>query len=81
MFVEISVRVMGPHEIIFPDEKLCLMSVLNYRGGSSIVAVFRSCWQYGVNTVWDFLEKLVFVLYSVSHEIYDVFACLVKIIF
>ena len=29
MSVEISVRVMGPHEIMFPDEKLCLMSVLN----------------------------------------------------
>ena len=27
--VENSVRVMGPHEKIFPDEKLCLMSVLN----------------------------------------------------
>ena len=29
MSVEISVRVMGPHEMIFSDEKLCLMSVLN----------------------------------------------------
>ena len=27
--IEISVRVIGPHEIIFPDEKLCLMPVLN----------------------------------------------------
>ena len=29
MSVEISVRVMGPHEIIFSDEKFCVMSVLN----------------------------------------------------
>ena len=27
--IEIPVRVIGPHEIIFPDEKLCLMPVLN----------------------------------------------------
>ena len=30
-------RVIGPHEIIFPDEKLCLMPVLN---GLSLCLLF-----------------------------------------